>query len=62
MESYLEKLRTEIESLCKDGYLLLCGLTNEMRIPYSEKKLLRYVGFNGFIEGTRSSYFLLRCR
>lgn len=39
MESYLEKLRTEIESLRKDGYLLLCGLTNEMRIPYSEKEL-----------------------
>lgn len=48
MESYLEKLRIEIESLCKDGYLLLCGLTNEMRDSGNEGGGLRAHRSGGF--------------
>ena len=42
MESNLEKYRKEIRDLCADGYLLRCGLLNEMESPVTDKDLERF--------------------
>ena len=39
MASNLEKFRQEVQRLCRDGFLLKCGLLNEMGTPYSKKEL-----------------------
>lgn len=39
MESNFEKYKKEIKDLCLDGFLLKCGLRNEMKIPIADKDL-----------------------
>lgn len=39
MESNLDKYRKEIQELCVNGFILRCGLRNEMGIPFTEAEV-----------------------